>query len=344
MVVAPSFVAQAARRAAANVQTLPDLGDELSRQLHRLLPHDGYMLSGLDPVTGAGCFRIERDGYSCDDFRRIKDSGLLDRHPYPPRRPRDRRPSVTVLDRKATVPPGGTPLPDSIIAEGWGSEMRLELVNRGVHWGTLVLLREGGRLPFAPVDVDAAQQIVAPLAASLRRYIARATPHPMRGAMPPGVLVIDENDAIASASPTGRDWLRVCFPNLVLDTDEDLSLTVWNFVAATRHISEPVLSCIPTGRGWIALQAQQLVGARRSEVAITLQAATTSQLLPAVSAWYSITPRERTVIEQVLEGRSGKQISRSLDLSQYTTNDHLKAVYRKIHVSGRDELIATLSS
>ena len=49
------------------------------------------------------------------------------------------------------------------------------------------------------------------------------------------------------------------------------------------------------------------------------------------------------MIDQVLEGRSGKQISRSLDLSQHTTNDHLKAVYRKLRVSGRGELIAALS-
>jgi DNA-binding CsgD family transcriptional regulator len=49
------------------------------------------------------------------------------------------------------------------------------------------------------------------------------------------------------------------------------------------------------------------------------------------------------VVDQVLDGRSSKQISRSLDLSQHTTNDHLKAIYRKIRVSGRGELVATLS-
>jgi DNA-binding CsgD family transcriptional regulator len=161
--------------------------------------------------------------------------------------------------------------------------------------------------------------------------------------MPPGVLTIDEADTITSATPTGRDWLRVCFPDLVLDNDEDLSLTLWNFVTAARGEGRPVLSRIPTSQGWIALQAQHLAGAGRSEVVVTVQSPTGSQLLPAVTAWYGITPRERTVIEQVLEGRSGKQIARSLNLSQYTTNDHLKAIYRKLQVSGRDELIATFS-
>ncbi|MBM9435248.1 helix-turn-helix transcriptional regulator [Streptomyces bryophytorum] len=78
-------------------------------------------------------------------------------------------------------------------------------------------------------------------------------------------------------------------------------------------------------------------------MAVTVQAAATGRLLPAVAAWYGLTPRERSVVDQVLEGRSGKQIARTLDLSPHTANDHLKAVYRKMRVNGRDELIATLS-
>jgi DNA-binding CsgD family transcriptional regulator len=221
--------------------------------------------------------------------------------------------------------------------------MRIALADRGVLWGTLVLLRERGRPPFAPTDIQRARQIVPPLAESLRRYVTRATPHPVRSTLPPGVLIVDESDTITAATPTGREWLRVCFPNLVLDDDDDLSITLWNFVSAARHEGGQVLSRIPTSQGWIAIQAQRLTGARHGEVAVTVQSATASQLLPAVTAWYGITPRERTVLEQALEGRSGKQISRSLNLSQHTTNAHLKAIYRKVHVSGRDELIASLS-
>ncbi|HZU54636.1 MAG TPA: helix-turn-helix transcriptional regulator [Actinocrinis sp.] len=343
---APLLVAHAARQAAARADSLADLGGELARQLHRLVPHDGYMLSGKDPVTGAGCFLVEHQGYSCAHFRRIKAAGLLDQQPYSPRRPADRppsRPTVAMLDTTATAPPGLVPLLDSMADDGWGCEMRLDLVDRATHWGTLILLRERRRPPFTPADLDNARQVAAPLAATLRGYVGRARPHPIRTAMPPGVLVIYENDALASATATGRAWLRMCFPNLILDTDEDVSLTLWNFAAAARRHSEPVLSRIPTGHGFAALQAQRLTGARRGEVAVTIQAAGTGQLLPAVAAWYGLTPRERTVIDQVLDGRSSKQISHTLDLSQHTTNDHLKAIYRKIRVNGRDELVATLS-
>jgi DNA-binding CsgD family transcriptional regulator len=342
VVAALESITRTAPQAAAQADTLPDLGGELSRQLHRLVPHDGHMLSGMDPVTGAGCFLTEHNGYSCDHYRRVKVDDLLSRHPYPFSR-LARRSRVAVLGAGVPAPPGSAPLLDIMAGEGWSSEMRLALVDRGALWGTLVLLRERGRPPFTPADIQSAQQIVAPLAESLRRYVTRATPHPVRSTMPPGLLIVDEADTITSVTPTGRDWLRVCFPNLALDNDDDLSITLWNFASAARHESGAVLSRIPTAHGWIALQAQHLAGTRRGEVAVTVQPATAGQLLPAVTAWYGITPRERTVVDQVLEGRSSKQISRSLNLSPHTTNDHLKAIYRKIQVSGRSELIATLS-
>ncbi len=342
MVAALEPIARTAPQAAAHADTLPDLGGELSRLLHRLVPHDGHMLAGMDPVTGAGCFLTEHNGYSCDHYRRMKADDLLSRHPYPFSRLVLRRSLVAVLDAGVPAPPGSAPLLDTMAGQGWSGEMRVALVDRGVLWGTLVLLRERGRPAFTPEDVQNARRMVAPLAESLRRYVARATPRPVRSTMPPGLLIVDDADTITSVTPTGRDWLRVCFPNLVLDDDDDLSITLWNFASAARQ-SGAVLSRIPTPRGWVALHAQHLAGTRRGEVAITVQSATAGQLLPAVTAWYGITPRERTVIDQVLEGRSSKQISRSLDLSQHTTNDHLKAIYRKIQVSGRSELVATLS-
>ncbi len=305
-------------RTAAEADTLPGLSGELSRRLHRLVPHDGHMLAGTDPVTGSGCFLTGENGYDCGHYRRLRAEGLLSR-------------------------PAAAPLLSFMAAEGRGGEIRLALSGHGTRWGTLTLLRERGRRPFTPADVQTAQRVVAPLAECVRRYVTRATPHPLRSTMPPGVLILDETDTITSATPSGRDWLRVCFPDLPLDTDDDLSITLWNFTAAARHGTAPVVSRIPTPRGWAVVQAQHLAGARPGEVAVTLQPATVSQLLPAVTAWYGITPREHAVIEELLEGRSGKQISRTLNLSPHTTNDHLKAIYRKLRVSGRSELTATLS-
>ncbi|MYY83115.1 LuxR family transcriptional regulator [Streptomyces sp. SID335] len=78
------------------------------------------------------------------------------------------------------------------------------------------------------------------------------------------------------------------------------------------------------------------------DTVVTLQPAAPTELLPALAQWYGISPRERTVIEQALQGLAAKQIARRLNLSPHTVNDHFKAVYRKTGVTGREELIACL--
>jgi DNA-binding CsgD family transcriptional regulator len=123
-----------------------------------------------------------------------------------------------------------------------------------------------------------------------------------------------------------------------------LAVTIWSIIFAAREDTGQALTRVPTSGGWIGLHAQLLGGAESGEVAITVQPASAEVLLPAVVAWYGVTARERTVVEQALDGLSSKQIARRLDLSQHTVNDHFKAIYRKIGVASREELIAGLSS
>jgi len=43
-----------------------------------------------------------------------------------------------------------------------------------------------------------------------------------------------------------------------------------------------------------------------------------------------------------MRGRSGKEIAKRLNLSLLTVNGHLKSIYRKCGVRGRDELLGRL--
>ena len=76
---------------------------------------------------------------------------------------------------------------------------------------------------------------------------------------------------------------------------------------------------------------------------VTIQPAPAGLLLPALARWYDITPKERVVLDQARRGLPAKQIATRLQLSPHTVNDHLKAIYRKTGVAGRDELLAGLS-
>ncbi|HEU0288562.1 MAG TPA: helix-turn-helix transcriptional regulator [Nocardioidaceae bacterium] len=65
-------------------------------------------------------------------------------------------------------------------------------------------------------------------------------------------------------------------------------------------------------------------------------------LVGAFAACHRLTPREIDVMKQLMGGRSGKEIAKRLNLSLLTVNGHLKSIYRKCGVRGRDELLGRL--
>jgi DNA-binding CsgD family transcriptional regulator len=56
-----------------------------------------------------------------------------------------------------------------------------------------------------------------------------------------------------------------------------------------------------------------------------------------------LTARERQVLYLLIDGHPAKKIARRLDISVLTVNGHLRSVYRKCRVRGRDELFALLA-
>ena len=66
---------------------------------------------------------------------------------------------------------------------------------------------------------------------------------------------------------------------------------------------------------------------------------------PAVAmAPEALTPRELDVAARALEGRSSREIAGSLYLSVRTVDNHLASVYRKLGLSGRDELMSVFEA
>lgn len=55
-----------------------------------------------------------------------------------------------------------------------------------------------------------------------------------------------------------------------------------------------------------------------------------------------LSPREREVLDAAVEGLSARDMARRLSLSEATVRGHLSAIYSKLGVSGRIELLARL--
>lgn len=58
----------------------------------------------------------------------------------------------------------------------------------------------------------------------------------------------------------------------------------------------------------------------------------------------TLSPREREVLDPALEGLSARAIARRLSLSEATVRSHLSAIYSKLGVAGRIELLARLNA
>lgn len=53
-----------------------------------------------------------------------------------------------------------------------------------------------------------------------------------------------------------------------------------------------------------------------------------------------LTPRQRTVLIMLIEGRSTKEIAKLLHITEYTVKDHVKAIYKQFKVSSQIALIS----
>lgn len=57
-------------------------------------------------------------------------------------------------------------------------------------------------------------------------------------------------------------------------------------------------------------------------------------------AWdYDLTDREREVLGELIEGKTKKQMGKSLFLSEHTVDTHLRSIYAKLHVHSRTEAV-----
>ncbi|AHH97792.1 LuxR C-terminal-related transcriptional regulator [Kutzneria albida] len=309
---------------------MQDLGDEFSARTHRLIPHDTYMLIGLDPLSGGVCLHAEREGY------RPEVRGAIEREAAA-------LGGLSALGAVRVLTPGEdlARLPVRgrfMIEHGFTSELRVSLVEHGEVRGALVLVRGGGR-PFSPREQELALEVSASLAVELRRYVTGLPMSPVRlGEWHSGVAVIGSDDTIRTITPSLRAILGSSWGAPV--PDEVLFGSLSNTTYLARRSTGPVLTRLPSASGWIAMGGERIAG---GEVVLTVVSPTAELLLPAIAAWYGITARERSVLEAALEGERPRGIARRFGLSPHTVNDHLKSIYRKTGVSGREELMASLS-
>lgn len=228
---------------------------------------------------------------------------------------------------------------------GLGDELRAALVVDGRCWGALCLHREDAAAGFSARDIAVVRRLVPHLARGLRRAMVMAPRSPADVAPArPGVVVIGPEYAVLSMTAEAAAWCDLLDPAA---TERGvLPLAVRAAVAEQLHSpgaagTTEVTLRAPAGQ-WVTVTSSPLSGAEAPNLAVVLAAAPPRQLTSALLAGYGFTPAQLRVTELVLRGRSTRQIVGQLYLSEYTVQEYLRAVFDKVGVNSRRELMAAL--
>ncbi len=302
---------------------------------------DGYCLFGVDPLTQLRSVMFSRHGLEVSTDRLIHNETVEhDVNRYEDLIGRPVKAGTLSCGPKA---PSSPRLHEILRPEGYSSELRLVLVMDGRYWGALSLFRDDTRRPFTDELADVANALSEPLSLAIRRYQVSRIGSPIRSRAA-GVVLFDGPGRIVDVSDDAHAWLTSLADSWADGAQASDVIRVVHEVAAVaagRRPGRPLCRVrMPTGE-WLLVSGSK-VAAGDVDVVVVLRPGDIDSVAPAFAAWCGLTPREAEVLTVLTTGLSAKQMARRLSISVLTLNDHLRSIYRKAGVRGRDELFSQL--
>jgi DNA-binding NarL/FixJ family response regulator len=232
---------------------------------------------------------------------------------------------------------------------GVGDQATLVLRDAYGSWGYLKVWRNREDRPFAAEELEMLEDVAPALGSILRRDICRSTL--LGEASAPaerqaGVLIVDAQLRERSATASAQDWLDLLPGAAIAQSRGYLPQAVYAVAARASAAACPSVAQLParlrtrtTDGRWSVVEAAPLLGHEASAIAVTLRAPTTTEVLGLVCRAHALTARESQVLELVVAGLSTRGITERLCISTYTLQDHLKAIFDKMGVRNRRELL-----
>lgn len=338
----------------SDIAAAPDphtLFADTSTRLRRIVPFDAAVWVATDPINGlttapvrvenlheGGCGTYWESELFAEHVNRFRD---LVHAPVP----------VVGLQAATGRNPARSPLYRNFMRpRGLEDELRAVFRVDGQPWGQLSLFRERGRAEFDATDIAFIQSLSAPLAQRLRSYLQPSTAAtPEDTARAPGMLLFDADGNLVSLNDEARELMDRMPPGPSTTTPLgiEIPLPVWILSTAgrARLTGGSARIRIRAGTGhWLVCHASCLRAAdgSGSSTALVIEPAKPSEIAALVTAAFELTRRELDVIELVARGLSTRGIAAQLHLSPHTVRDHLKAIFDKVDVSSRGELVARL--
>jgi DNA-binding CsgD family transcriptional regulator len=316
---------------------------EVSLLVGRVVPHLGSCWATLDPDTNLPSGPLQTD-MSPELVRALCRNAILD----------DDLNSVATLARRR-IPIGTlSELPPAALARshrvqiihrsaGIGDELRLLLRADGAIWARGALHRPAGEAPFTAQDRFFLAAVLDEITAGLRARLSQRPP-PAEGYLAPGVATFDAQYRLIGITHEAAAIMAL-MPGDACITLEGIAL------AAARHGDASARVRLTDGRWWL-LQGSRVQRQARprptavpapavtTEVAVSLTAAPRATIAPILLKLHALSAREREVARLLLRGMRTDEIAAALHISPHTVGDHVKAIFTKLGVRHRAELMA----
>jgi DNA-binding CsgD family transcriptional regulator len=324
-----------------------------SRRLRRTVAYDAAAWMGTDPATVLPTTPVRIENVTpgaCEDYWRMEFSDedvLLFRDLA-----RSSAGAGTMLQATHGSPQRSRRHRDLLAPRGYGDSLRATFRIGVSTWGVVDLLRNVGRPAFTDADVRVVTSLGTEIAMSLAALATtKCSEEPSATADGPGTALYDQEGRLQFIDAQAQRWM------------DELTSTPWS-EPATHPLMAPIWSLLGraqassagrsngpahvrlrtrTGR-WLVLHASCLYDAdeRPGHIAVVIEPANSAQIAPIIVEAYSLTPREQQITQAVARGLSNAQIAEELSVSAHTVRDHLKAVFAKLSVTSRGELVAKI--
>lgn len=318
----------------------------VSPRLRRLVPFDAAAWMAVDPATTLPTAPTRAE--NLDDFGGRDACVRLWQLEYEVEdvNPYSNLAAAEVPAAGLRIATGGDPSRSQRYREllrpsGYADELRAVLRVGGHAWASLALMRVEGSPGFDAREVALVAGLSRPLGEAVREHVRPAPPP--AGDRGPGLLVFDDAGELISINDDALGWLDELAGELGGEVDFGVRLpmvVVSTLVRARAQGRARARMRSAAGR-WLVCHASCLRGAV-GDTAVVIEPAKLSEIVPIVAQAYELAPRERDVTQLIARGLGTAAIARRLHLSGHTVRDYVKAIFDKVGVSSRGELVATL--